>query len=1330
MTTVSISRSFHDEENEHDGIGQVLPKETDPSFDCGESRWKSKRDAPRQTTMIAIPSSSSSSRSSAISSHGALELERRDEENSKTSRQYHYFYGSTCTTTGSNVAKSTTKSNCIKSHYVEEDDENFVNINSSSDHHTHGLKNRRTNSAYSIYTSNTDDNSLVGEELLLTDQELDDMTATDDGSSGSIVDRIRNVHRSIHNRLIFVAQGDSSTPGESKPLLFGSSSSTIRSNSGDTDGPTNGGSTNNDTGNNRSEGRASYHHHRHSHADHHNGHRDSNSSQMLPVVRNSVCCSNRPCVRQALLGITVIVIVMMIMVVLFPTSRLAQEATTPESDLLLDSVGDYLHSVPFRVVDRGVDYNDPVSEFMDVSLFHPSLLANQVKQPDAAMAIPDQTKKNSKKPVFRFPFPTGAFWINLILPPTAERDLSYPIAVYPFGYKWSPDELEVSYPSQHRMINANSINDYFMPDLKLTTVEGMQSRYVIDFDALSVTLRYYEDEDTSDSDSSAPSPDDKGWETYLVQGSPYVTVKYVSVTPYIKAFSRFSSVACPREASDSTGDTTGIPSTIQHSQLNKNTSEFHRSRRNLKIGVCTTVNDGNKNIYILSGTQFVIQSQEGMEWIVFSSEPVTIQFELSEKKEIIFASKFNGILRFALIPTSSSDDNSDLGQTQSMSTAMDSRINQSTGLQRLIYHAGVYPKSGSVSWTFRDSTVEPDLISTTQITTKLVLEVMSLASPPSLGNTTPIDNDNILEKTQSSHNPVENITFAKARTSSSFKPKSKRVATISFKFDTGFMMSTAASMGNKPSLLMLALPHHAQSLDPSVQLNHAAFDLVYKCIKGPMRPVLGSSWSYDEPLLAIGFDGGTGTDNDQKYLQPEVYTKILENLRKDTKLSLPSLTENIYGFGKQAARLAQLAYIASVFESGTVTASKTNKGGVTAPLGHEDAEISTLKQEALDLLKNSMGSLLRDKTSDTLVYDVNMGGLVTSDGLVDSHADFGNGRYNDHHFHYGYLLYTAAIIGKLDPSFVEEYSKQIDAIYNDVAHESNLNSAPPLDNIFFPGSRHKIWFDGHSFASGMFPFGNGKSQESSSEAVNCYYGAYLWSLVRNGAADNPELDVSPRTDFARLLLATEIRGTKTYWHMVPPNLISSSPTNIDEAITVYPPEFSENYMVGNVGMLDAKCTTWFGISSLYVHMINLIPVTAITGELFGEAYASLEYNKILKPLGTIEAAWNGFVIADRAISDPIGAWNEAQSVVSESLDAGLSKTQLLYWIATRRGFNLSSANSTLITTVNNSGSEDTSQKALKATTAACSNAPVCVTFGLQGDCCPTNNNVFLECCHQ
>lgn len=33
-------------------------------------------------------------------------------------------------------------------------------------------------------------------------------------------------------------------------------------------------------------------------------------------------------------------------------------------------------------------------------------------------------------------------------------------------------------------------------------------------------------------------------------------------------------------------------------------------------------------------------------------------------------------------------------------------------------------------------------------------------------------------------------------------------------------------------------------------------------------------------------------------------------------------------------------------------------------------------------------------------------------------ADFGNGQYNDHHFHYGYFAYAAAALGRKDKAWL------------------------------------------------------------------------------------------------------------------------------------------------------------------------------------------------------------------------------------------------------------------------------------------------------------------------
>ena len=362
-------------------------------------------------------------------------------------------------------------------------------------------------------------------------------------------------------------------------------------------------------------------------------------------------------------------------------------------------------------------------------------------------------------------------------------------------------------------------------------------------------------------------------------------------------------------------------------------------------------------------------------------------------------------------------------------------------------------------------------------------------------------------------------------------------------------------------------------------------------------------------------------------------------------------------------------------------------------------------------------------------------------------------------------MFASAVMGKLNATFVEEHGDRVDALMHDVAYNPKIQ-----DGSFFPLARHMSWFDGHSFASGLFPFGNGKSQESSSEAVNCYYGAYLWSLVRSGSADKPHADISPRTDFARLLLAMEVRGAKTYWHMMPPSTSSKSSSSSrtgtnsstttttttttttapDSWPTVYSPQFAKNYMVGNLGMLDAICSTWFGTEDLYVHMINFLPVTPITRYLFNTEYVTKEYADVISAYPNAEMAWRGYVVADHALVAPMSAYKEALKLISGQLDSGTSKTQILYFILTSpMGFDVSklgttssgstSSNNNIpgdamdgdggngVSQVSGFGTSSTSTSAGEA--ANCANHPACAATGLGGLCCPTAAGTDLFCCH-
>ncbi|PIY83894.1 MAG: hypothetical protein COY78_00620, partial [Candidatus Omnitrophica bacterium CG_4_10_14_0_8_um_filter_44_12] len=128
------------------------------------------------------------------------------------------------------------------------------------------------------------------------------------------------------------------------------------------------------------------------------------------------------------------------------------------------------------------------------------------------------------------------------------------------------------------------------------------------------------------------------------------------------------------------------------------------------------------------------------------------------------------------------------------------------------------------------------------------------------------------------------------------------------------------------------------------------------------------------------------------------------------------------------------------------------------------------------------------------------------------------------------------------------------------------NIEPSTGTYKFPFVRHKDFFDGHSWASGgLLPQANGKGQESSSEAVNAYYGCYLYSEVSNMSNEHSLT--------MQLLLAMEVQATNVYWHM--------------RDDSVYEHLFSMNRMVGNIGATDVTATTWFGNAVGYVHGINM-----------------------------------------------------------------------------------------------------------------------------------------------
>jgi len=399
------------------------------------------------------------------------------------------------------------------------------------------------------------------------------------------------------------------------------------------------------------------------------------------------------------------------------------------------------------------------------------------------------------------------------------------------------------------------------------------------------------------------------------------------------------------------------------------------------------------------------------------------------------------------------------------------------------------------------------------------------------------------------------------------------------------------------TLLMMALPHHVDSLS-----SPDFAEIKYPTLRGEMVGVVGSSWTLQESLPTITWSAPRPVAADK-------VDTVKAALAADA--SEVPVAKDPYFFGKQIAKLGRLALIAD-------------------ELG-EAATAAALREQ----MRNSLNPWLDGQNENPLKYDSVWGGICSASGLASSGADFGNGWYNDHHFHYGYFLYAAAALGKGDKAWLEAKKAAITDLARDIANPSEKDTS-------FTRFRNMDWFEGHSWAAGLFEFGDGRNQESTSEAVNAWYGLYLLGLAMG--------DVNME-NVGRVLLASEIRSTQKYYH-------------IKTGSSVYPEPFAANKVVGVLWGTKVDYATFFGSGPELIHGIQMIPFTPISEVLLPADWVAEEYPVVSKALGgAIGEGWKGFIYMDHAIIDAPAAWGEVATLTG--YDDGNTKTNTLYWVATR-----------------------------------------------------------------
>lgn len=197
----------------------------------------------------------------------------------------------------------------------------------------------------------------------------------------------------------------------------------------------------------------------------------------------------------------------------------------------------------------------------------------------------------------------------------------------------------------------------------------------------------------------------------------------------------------------------------------------------------------------------------------------------------------------------------------------------------------------------------------------------------------------------------------------------------------------------------------------------------------------------------------------------------------------------------------------------------------------------------------------------------------------DPGLNFGNAYYNDVHFHYGYFIHAAAVVSHFDSDWGRKMFERVLLLIRVIAS--------PEGDDYFTAWRHKDWYQGHSWASGIaMSYPNGKNQESSSEAIAAYEAIALYGTSMVSAFEETRsrgnAETARRVERAgQLLTATELRSARQYYHV-----------NKDERIKIFPSAYIPR-TIGIMWQTMAQCQTWFGAAQYLAYGIQLLPLTPV-----------------------------------------------------------------------------------------------------------------------------------------
>jgi len=469
----------------------------------------------------------------------------------------------------------------------------------------------------------------------------------------------------------------------------------------------------------------------------------------------------------------------------------------------------------------------------------------------------------------------------------------------------------------------------------------------------------------------------------------------------------------------------------------------------------------------------------------------------------------------------------------------------------------------------------------------------------------------------------------------------------------------------REELLMYALPHQQDQLIPQIGSSNEVLD--HGCVptlQGEVCPVRGGAWLLQEKLLPVSF-------NAPRPIRKEVLPAVLKSLREDLQYEIPlnyrKGAGDTYFSGKMLAKLARILLIAE-------------------EVGYTPKD--QIFSDALTRLKEGTEIWLNGSALAPFLYDSDWGGLIscgcdfdedynacfnkypTCPSLSDPGQNFGNAFYNDHHFHYGYHIYAAAVIVKYDHVWGRKFHERVLLLIRDIANPSH-------EDPFFPTWRHKDWYLGSSWASGIVtqedkPYPNGRNEESSAEAIAAYEAVALYGLATTQMYSDKKSEADWKAhstaslvwQMGRLLMTTEVKSAQRYWHVRAPAF---------GVKRVYPDVY-EPKVVGMLWSMLAELQTWFGNEEWKAYGIQVITITPAS-ELRDEPDWVAEMLPLFNASCAVdptceEQGWSVIVDSSAAVACH---WEYAMKntlalpddVFESAGGNGQSRSNSLWWLGTR-----------------------------------------------------------------